>query len=250
MGGGMSAKATTPRSGTDGQIALTDYLEAFEPHVRRIVTEIRKVVRDLAPEAREKAYRGWGLYVTSDRGSVGISAFRDHVNVNLPASAALRDPEGLLEGSGKTQRHAKVRSVEEARRQALRDLIRQVVTTGPRRLSIREGRGERILERVRAICLAMPDVSERLSHGTPTWFAGGKQFAQVWAGHHDDRGLQMWCAAPSGAQPALVKADPDRFFVPPYVGHRGWLGVRLDKRVDWAEMERIVGDAHAEVAGR
>ena len=225
-------------------------MATFDQHVRRLVGELQKIVKTLAPEASVKAYRGWGLYVTSDRGSVGISAYRDHVNVNFPVSADLRDPHALLEGSGTTQRHVKIRTVEEARSDAVRDLLRQPLASGPRRITLREGSGKRILERVRSICLALPDVSERLSHGTPSWFARGKEFAQVWAGHHDDRGLQMWCAAPSGAQPALVKADPDRFFAPPYVGVRGWLGVRLDRKVDWNELAGIVTDAYEEVAVR
>jgi hypothetical protein len=245
MGRIVSTKAT-PKKGSDGEIPVSTYLTGFDPQIRRLVTALRKVVKELAPGATEKAYRGWGLYVTSDRGSVGLNAFRDHVNLTVPAT--VRDPERLLEGSGKQTRHVKVRSMEQARSGAVRELVRQVVASGPRRLTLEEGQGKRILERVRAMCLALPGTSEKLSHGTPSWFARGKQFAQVWAGHHDDRGLQMWCAAPSGAQAALVKADPDRFFVPPYVGHRGWLGVRLDADVDRRELQRILADGHAEVS--
>jgi hypothetical protein len=65
--------------------------------------------------------------------------------------------------------------------------------------------------------------------------------------HHDDR-LACWCAAPPGAQDALVAAAPDRFFVPPYVGHRGWLGVRLDIPLDWQEVADLVVAAYRTVA--
>jgi hypothetical protein len=65
--------------------------------------------------------------------------------------------------------------------------------------------------------------------------------------HHDDR-LAFWCSAPPGAQDGLVRLDPDRFFVPPYVGHRGWLGVWLDVEVDWEEVAGIVTDAYRAIA--
>jgi hypothetical protein len=65
--------------------------------------------------------------------------------------------------------------------------------------------------------------------------------------HHDDR-LAFWCAAPPGAQETLVAADPGRFFRPPYVGHRGWLGVYLDVPVDWDEIADVVEDAYRVVA--
>lgn len=103
-------------------------------------------------------------------------------------------------------------------------------------------------ERLRRLCLSLPGVSERLSHGEPAWFAGAKLFATTADHHHDDR-LGLWCAAPMGAQEMLVSAAPDRFFRPPYVGHRGWLGVYLDAdEVDWEELAQILEDAFREVA--
>jgi len=105
------------------------------------------------------------------------------------------------------------------------------------------------LARARAICMAFPDTTERLSHGTPTWFAGGKrQFVQYWDDHHSDGRVALWCRAPDGAQAALVAEDPGRFFVPPYVGPAGWLGVRLDVDVDWDEIAAIAEDAWRQAA--
>ena len=106
-----------------------------------------------------------------------------------------------------------------------------------------------VLERVRTICLALPETSERLSHGAPSFFVRGKRcFLMVLDNHHDDGIFGVWCAAPPGHQELLVAANPDRFFRPPYVGHRGWLGVRLDGDIDWDELEGIVEDAFATVA--
>ena len=104
-------------------------------------------------------------------------------------------------------------------------------------------------DRVRAICLGLPGCEERTSHGSPAFFAG-RQFVMLWPdGHHDDRFPHLWCAATSGAQEELTKTEPDRFFRPPYVGHRGWIGVRLDGDVDWDEVATICQEAYRVVAG-
>ena len=104
------------------------------------------------------------------------------------------------------------------------------------------------LPRLRELCLALPETSERLSHGEPTWFVRGKRAFVMYADrHHDDR-VAFWCAAPPGVQEALVAARPDRFFRPPFVGGRGWLGVWLDVEQDWAELEEIVTDAYRMIA--
>lgn len=101
---------------------------------------------------------------------------------------------------------------------------------------------------VRSICLDLPGTEERLSHGAPAFFAG-RQFVQTWPkGHHDHEFAHLWCAAPPGAQDELVTSEPDRFFRPPYVGGRGWIGVRLDGDVDWAEVAAICEEAYRTVA--
>ena len=108
---------------------------------------------------------------------------------------------------------------------------------------------ERVLERLRGICLGLPEVEERLSHGAPTFFVRGKRpFVMVLTDHHGDGRFAIWCAAGEGVQTMLVDADPGRFFVPPYVGHRGWLGMRLDRTLDWDEVAGIVEDAYVEIA--
>jgi hypothetical protein len=105
------------------------------------------------------------------------------------------------------------------------------------------------LERVREICLALPEVSERLSHGQPTFFVGGKKtFVMYLDNHHDDGRLALWCAAPPGMQEALVEGEPEHYFRPPYVGHRGWVGVHLNKGLDWNEIAGAIEDAYLVVA--
>jgi hypothetical protein len=108
--------------------------------------------------------------------------------------------------------------------------------------------------RLREICLGLPETTERLSHGTPSWFVRDKKsFATLWAsGHHAAGFSQLWCAGLPGAQEALAGADSGRFFRPPYVGHRGWIGVRLDRVAgqdpDWAEVAELCADAYRAVA--
>lgn len=108
---------------------------------------------------------------------------------------------------------------------------------------------ERVLARVREICLALPQTSERLSHGAPTFFVREKRaFAMVLTDHHGDGRFALWCAAGEGVQALLVAADPERYFRPPYVGHRGWLGMRLDRGLEDDELAGVLEDAYVEVA--
>ena len=104
------------------------------------------------------------------------------------------------------------------------------------------------LERLRQICLALPEATERLSHGEPTWFVQRKKTFVSYSDHHHDDRLAFCCAAPPGAQDFLVRADPVRFFVPPYVGGRGWIGVRLDVPQDWDQIADLIEDAYRTVA--
>ena len=104
------------------------------------------------------------------------------------------------------------------------------------------------LARVRAACLALPQTSERLSHGGPAFFIRDKKcFVMFLDDHHEDGRLAVWCAAPDGVQAEMVETEPDRFFRPPYVGHRGWLGVQLLTVAD-EELTAIVTEAFRTVA--
>jgi len=109
-----------------------------------------------------------------------------------------------------------------------------------------------LLGRLRAVCLSFPEATERLSHGAPSFFVRDKAtFVNAWIeGHHSDAYPHLWCAAAPGVQEAMIAARPELFFRPPYVGHRGWIGVRLDGRVDWDEVEGVCEDAYRAVAPR
>ena len=101
-------------------------------------------------------------------------------------------------------------------------------------------------DRIRQICLALPEAMEQVfgGHTTPTFRVRGKIFVMYMSDHHSDGRLAIWCKAPDGAQAVLAGGDPDRFFVPPYVGHRGWVGVRLERGVDWDLLRDLIIDSY------
>jgi predicted DNA-binding protein (MmcQ/YjbR family) len=104
----------------------------------------------------------------------------------------------------------------------------------------------RALERLREICLALPAATEKPfgGHTDPTWRVRDKIFVMLNRADHDSNGISLWCKAPPGAQDVLVNGDPERFFVPPYVGHNGWVGLRLDLPVDWELIAGLVTDSY------
>jgi predicted DNA-binding protein (MmcQ/YjbR family) len=105
------------------------------------------------------------------------------------------------------------------------------------------------LARLRAICLALPEAGEKLSHGEPTWFAGkGKVFAMYDNYHHGAPHASVWLPAPPGLQEALIESDPKRFWRPPYVGHKGWIAIVLDTKPDWNVVAGLVEQAFRFVA--
>jgi hypothetical protein len=105
------------------------------------------------------------------------------------------------------------------------------------------------LDHVREICLDLPEVTERLSHGAPTFFVRGKKtFVMFIDGHHGEPGVALWAHAAAGVQGSVIEEEPERFFRPPYVGPRGWIGIRLDVDVDWDEIAGIAEDAYRMVA--
>ncbi len=112
-----------------------------------------------------------------------------------------------------------------------------------------EATADAVLDEVRRICLALPEVTERPSHGSPAWFVRDKKTIAMFVDdHHGDGHLGVWCAAPPGVQATLVESEPDRFYRPPYVGHRGWIGVDLATDPDWGEVAAILTEAYLCVA--
>jgi predicted DNA-binding protein (MmcQ/YjbR family) len=107
----------------------------------------------------------------------------------------------------------------------------------------RKPRVSSALARVRRICLALPGATEKEAWGAPT-FRAGKMFAMFVDDHHGDGRLAVWCKAETRPRDALAASDPEHFFVPPYVGPSGWLGLRLDRGLDWGVIAGLLSEAH------
>lgn len=102
-----------------------------------------------------------------------------------------------------------------------------------------------LFEKIQALCLSFPGTSERLSHGAPTFFINEKlSFVQYHVNHHNDGRIALWCSAPSGVQSLLIESSSEIYFRPAYVGHLGWVGVRLDRDIDWEDISGIIGEAY------
>lgn len=107
---------------------------------------------------------------------------------------------------------------------------------------------EDISRAVREVCLSFPEAEEFSSHGSPNFRVRGKTFATYVINHHGDGRVALWLNSPPGAQQLYTQAEPQYFFVPPYVGPRGWLGVLLDRGVAWKQIARLVREAYEKVA--
>ncbi|SDE43346.1 hypothetical protein SAMN02799630_03346 [Paenibacillus sp. UNCCL117] len=102
-----------------------------------------------------------------------------------------------------------------------------------------------LFEKIRNLCLSFPGTSERLSHGAPTFFVNEKHpFVHYRVNHHGDGKIALWCSAPAGVQSLLIEATPEIYFKPAYVGHLGWVGMRLDREADWTEISGVIGEAY------
>lgn len=102
-----------------------------------------------------------------------------------------------------------------------------------------------VSSKLRSICLELPEATEKEAWGDPSYRIRNKIFAMEKRG---DGRISVWCKAPPGSQNVLVTADPSRFFIPPYVGHRGWVGMRLDHNPDWDEVKLLVSRSYAMIA--
>jgi hypothetical protein len=106
------------------------------------------------------------------------------------------------------------------------------------------GNPDKVLAQIRKICLGLPDTEEKIAWGEPTFRVHGKLFAMFSNNHHGDGRIAVWCNAPLGAQQDLVAADPERFFVPPYVGVGGWIGINLNTKLPTGALAAILEQAY------
>jgi len=139
--------------------------------------------------------------------------------------------------------------VQAAPRPAAKRAAKTAPGKAPKKSASRTASPAAALTRVRALCLALAGVEEKESHGRPSFAVRGKAFVYFMHDHHGDGRLALWCKAPPGAQQMLVDGDPERFFVPPYVGVQGWVGARLEAP-DWGAVAACIEEAHTMAAPR
>lgn len=107
---------------------------------------------------------------------------------------------------------------------------------------------EAALAQARQAAMSLPMATEKISHGEPTWFVDSKKSFALFCTYHHGMRLGVWCAAPPGIQEMLIESDPDRFYRPPYVGPRGWVGINLDSPFDYEELLNLLTEAYRHVA--
>lgn len=115
---------------------------------------------------------------------------------------------------------------------------------------VRTAESKALLAKIREVCMAQPDATEQIAWGEPTWRLGGKLFAQFDDHHHGGEHVSIWLPAPDGAQAALIEAEPEHIWRPPYVGHLGWIAVKLDTEPPWPMVEALVAQAHQVIASK
>lgn len=131
---------------------------------------------------------------------------------------------------GLTRQGSLRRNVE--RRQGGEGDVGEADIFSPSRTCENQSMSEKQLQRVRRLCLALPEASEKLSHGEPTFFVDKKVFVMFADNHHHDGHVAVWLPVPPGVQSGLIESEPGVFFKPPYVGVKGWVGIELDRISD------------------
>ncbi len=167
-----------------------------------------------------------------------LTLAKKHVSLGFSQGTELDDPAGLLQGTGKHSRQVKLRSLQDLERPELGQLIAQAWQRQPDAATLEEA-----LARVRELALRLPETSEKLSHGHPTFLAGKRSFA-VYGIYSPSLAIKP---SPSSALDLLN--DP-RFFPTPYMAQNGWWSMRIDTDCDWSEVKRLLEESYLQVATR
>lgn len=219
------------------QSEFEDLIEDHHPDVRSWAQAASALVLSVRPDATVEFEKAWGGYLLF-RTTVGggntvcfISAHKKHVSLGFSEGAELSDPSGLLQGSGKRQRHVKIKKSEDLERHELRNLIEAAWARQPD-VEVLEG----ALEKVRALCLSYPKSSETISHGHPTFKVGKKSFAVY--------GIYSPSVAfKADGLHAELEGD-ECIFPTPYMANKGWLSIRVDQETDWERVAKLVDHSY------
>ena len=234
--------------------SVNEYIASKPKDVRGILKRVRSTIRKAVPAAEEVISYQIPVYKLNGVPVLYFAGWKQHYSL-YPASdalvAAFKGELARYELSKGTIRFPLSEPVPV-------NLIERIAKFRAEQLTMREkGKGARKkgretqLERVRRICATMPSVSEKLSHGAPTFFVEKDKgvFTMFVDNHHEDGHLAVWLPAPAGLQSALIGDAPATYFKPPYVGSSGWIGIELDQIRDEA-LEIHVREAWELAAGK
>ncbi|MBS2033940.1 DUF1801 domain-containing protein [bacterium] len=221
-------------------MSFEQLLQGHSPTVRELAEEARQLVLSVHPQAHQEVETSWGGYLlfkqVEGAGNTvcWISLAKKHVSIGFSLGAELADPDGLLEGTGKRQRHVKVKQASQLSSPGLRALLERAWASQPQAEVLQDA-----LARVREICLGLEGTREKLSHGHPTFYTGKRSYATY--------GIY----APSIAiKPdpvrALAYAADERFFPTPYLAHQGWLSLRIDAHTDWGLVRQLLEESYGQ----
>jgi len=219
--------------------SVNEYIDSKPKDVRIILKRVRGTIRKALPAAEEAIsyqipvfklngvpvlyFAGWKQhYSLYPVGDALVAAFKDDLASYERSKGTIRFPLSERVPVNLIERIAKFRSEQ--------------VTMREKGKGARKKDRETQLERVRRICATMPSVSEKLSHGAPTFFVEKNKgvFTMFVDNHHEDGHLAVWMPAPAGLQSALIGDAPATYFKPPYVGSGGWIGIELEQIRDQA----------------
>ncbi len=233
--------------------SLNDYIASKPREVRAVLERVRGAIRKAVPAADEGLSYQMPAYTLNGVPVLYFAGWKAHYSL-YPASdalvAAFRRELAPYERSKGTIRMP-------LREPVPVDLIERLARFRAEQLTAREKKGGRRkgrdaqLARVRRLCATLPGVSEKLSHGTPTFFVEKDKgvFAMFADNHHEDGHLALWVPVADGLQPLLIEDAPSTYFKPPYVGSSGWVGIELDRIGDDA-LQIHLRDAWKIVAGK
>lgn len=210
------------------------------PAIQQLADQARQLVLTAHPQAHQEIETCWGGYLlfkqVAGAGNTvcWISLHKKHVSLGFSMGSEMTDPEGLLEGKGKRQRHVKVKTPQDLENPALRALLEQAWSSQPE-----AGTLEDALVRIREICLGLAGSQEKISHGHPTFYTRKRSYA-VYGIYSPSIAFKP---EPSKA---LEFADDDRFFPTPYLAHQGWLSLRIDAKTDWELVRELLQASHAQ----
>lgn len=214
------------------------------PEMADLARATRERILQMQPKAHEEVETAWGGYLlfhqVAEAGTTvcWISTHQRHVSLGFPEGTLLADPSGLLEGTGKSMRHVKLKNRTDLERPELSQLIGQAWSRQPSPQALTQA-----LARVRRLCLSWPNTSEKRSHGHPTFYAGKRSFCVY--------GLYAPAVAFRPApERALALSEEERFFPTPYLGKDGWISLRLEEETDWKELEDLLEESYRQASKR